>query len=594
MDMYSVDAAPPPALPRDFTELLQRIESFGANSGTPEVIALYRHWIAAHTGDPHVHIAWFNLGVALACAGELDSARTAYEVALRLDPKFAIAAVNLGLMLERMGDATGALAAWSSATQSDDSRTLLLNHQARLLEQNGRLEAAYDLLRKSLATNNNQPDVIQHYVHLRQQLCLWPALDGAAFGLSGQVLAACSGPLATLALFDDVATQARIAANWILRKTTPAPQLCPPGGYSHTKLRIGYLSSDFCRHAMSYLITELFERHDRAQFEIYGYCSTIDDGSALRARVLAAFDHTRLVRELPDEAAARLIRADEIDILVDLNGVTKGGRLQVLRYKPAPVQATYLGFVGPVPLPELDYLFCDDIVVPPSVRHLYRPEPLPIAPLYQANDRLREIAPKMSRAELDLPEDAFICCCFSNPYKITPEMFACWMRILGRAARARLWLATDSEASAANLRRTAAAQGIDPARLIFAARTDPARYMARLAEANLFLDTFPYNAGTVASDALRMELPLLTLAGESFASRMAASLLTALGTTEGITADFGAYEEKAVRLATDPAAYAAYKATVRLDRWQATIGDIEGLVKSYEHCLRSIALRAAT
>jgi predicted O-linked N-acetylglucosamine transferase (SPINDLY family) len=593
MDMYSFDAASP-GLPRDFTDLLKQIETLPTNCGGMEAITLYRQWIAANPSDPHVHIAWFNLGVGLSSAGDLVGARTAYEVALRLHPQFSIATVNLGLTLERMGDAAGALAAWANATQPDEARTLLLNHQARLLEQNGKLEAAYVLLRKSLSTNNDQPDVIHHYVHIRQMLCLWPALDGAAFGLSNEILAACSGPLATLALFDDVAVQTRVAANWVARKTTPAPCLSPTGGYNHAKLRIGYLSSDFCRHAMSYLIAELFERHDRTQFEIYGYCSTIDDDSALRARVLAAFDRIRFVRELPDDVAARLIREDEIDILVDLNGVTKGGRLQVLRFRPAPVQATYLGFVGPVPLPELDYLFCDDIVVPPALRHLYQPAPLSIAPLYQANDRQREIAPRMTRAELGLPEDAFICCCFSNPYKITPEMFACWMRILGRVERARLWLATDQEAPATNLRRAAAAQGVDPARLIFAPRTDPARYMARLAAADLFLDTFPYNAGTVASDALRMGLPLVTRAGQSFASRMAASLLNALGAPEGITADFVSYEEKAVRLATDPAAYAAYRKAVRLERWQATIGDIEGFTKSYENCLQSIAVKAAT
>jgi predicted O-linked N-acetylglucosamine transferase (SPINDLY family) len=591
MDMCTNSAALPPALPRDFAELLGRIEDLGANRGAQAVIALYTRWVTAKTDDPCLHIAWFNLGAELSCAGDLDGARIAYESALRLHPGFSPAAVNLGLTLERAGDIAGALGAWSRATQPDTSRTLLLNHQARLLEKTGRLVEAEQLLRKSLATSNDQPDAMQHFVHIRQKLCLWPALDGDALGLPAERLAEGGGPLATLALFDDVAMQTRIAADWIARKTSPAPRLSPPGGYRHAKLRIGYLSSDFCRHAMSFLIAELFERHDRAQFEVFGYCSTIDDGSAIRARVLAAFDHHRAILALSDEAAARAIRADEIDILVDLNGLTQGSRLQLLRYRPAPVQATYLGFVGPVPLPELDYLFCDDIVVPPASRHLYQPPPLSIAPLYQANDRQRDIAAPISRAELGLPDDAFIFCCFSNHYKITPALFACWMRILARAERSLLWLAADLEASAVNLRGAASAAGIDPARLIFAPRTDPARYMARLAAADLFLDTFPYNAGTVASDALRMALPLVTRAGESFASRMAASLLTALGATGGIASDFETYEEIAVSFATDPAAYAGYKAQVSLDRWQATIGDIDTLTKSYEKCLRSIALQ---
>jgi predicted O-linked N-acetylglucosamine transferase (SPINDLY family) len=186
--------------------------------------------------------------------------------------------------------------------------------------------------------------------------------------------------------------QSEAAASWVRRKTVPLRErLAPPAPYEHARIRIGYMSSDFCSHAMSYLITELFERHDRTRFEVFGYCASKDDGTQLRQRVLAAFDHHRIIRTLSDEEVARLIRADEIDVLIDLNGLTDGSRLAVLRWRPAPVQATYLGFIGPLPLPELDYLFCDTTVIPPEYEAAYQPKALPIAPIYQVNDSRRTV-----------------------------------------------------------------------------------------------------------------------------------------------------------------------------------------------------------
>jgi predicted O-linked N-acetylglucosamine transferase (SPINDLY family) len=222
-----------------------------------------------------------------------------------------------------------------------------------------------------------------------------------------------SGPLSILALTDDIELQRNAAAAWIARKTEPAPiRLAPEKPWLHERIRIGYISSDFCNHAMSFLITELFERHDRRRFEVFGYCSSHDDGSQLRKRVLAAFDHYRLIRTLSDEQAAKIICDDEIDVLIELNGITEGSRLAVLRWRPAPIQATYLGFVGPVPLPELDYLLCDNVVIPPEHEGSYQPVPLPIAQIYQANDSKRTTGRQMCRSEEGLPEDKFVFCCF--------------------------------------------------------------------------------------------------------------------------------------------------------------------------------------
>jgi predicted O-linked N-acetylglucosamine transferase (SPINDLY family) len=256
------------------------------------------------------------------------------------------------------------------------------------------------------------------------------------------------------------------------------------------------------------------------------------------------------------------------------------------------VQATYLGFAGPVPLPELDYLLCDAMVIPPSIAGAYRPMPLYIAANYQANDTRRPVPAPATRAEAGLPEDGFAFCCFSNHYKITQALFGAWMEILHRSPGSLLWLIADNMWSRANLQREAEAAGIDPARLLFAERIDPTAYLGRLAAADLFLDTFPYNAGTIASDAIRMGLPLITQSGQSFASRMATSLLTTIGAPEGITGSAREYIEKAVSLATEPGVYADYKRRFGHDVWANTLGDISALTTSFEANLERMAWRA--
>jgi predicted O-linked N-acetylglucosamine transferase (SPINDLY family) len=257
------------------------------------------------------------------------------------------------------------------------------------------------------------------------------------------------------------------------------------------------------------------------------------------------------------------------------------------------VQATYLGFIGPVPLPELDYILCDDFVVPPEMAAAYQPVPVPIGGLYQANDSKRAIGAPLSRAEAGLPPDAFVYCCFSNHYKITQDMFSAWMAILRQAPGSILWLTEDNPWSRQNLQQAALATGVDPERILFAGRTDPASYMTRLTLADLFLDTFPYNAGTIASDAMRMGLPLLTRIGRSFASRMASRLLHAIGADDGIAGSTEDYIGKAVGFATDRGAHAAYRARFTPAAWRETIGDIEGFTNRFEATLFRIARHPA-
>ena len=555
-------------------------------------IQLYQEWIAANPNSALLFAAWFNSGVALARAADRSNAVVAYRNALVLRPNFYSAAINLGLSQEAMGRTAEALETWQNALQPQDARIALLTQRGRLLERLGHLEEAEAVLGGLLAIDPHLPDVVHHWVHLRQKMCLWPALVPERAGQPMTDLLRRCGPLGLLALTDDLAALHENSQGWLDRKILPAPRrLSPVGGYRHDRIRVGYLSSDYHRHAMSFLITELFERHDRNRFEVFGYCSTNEDGSYLRQRVVGAFDHLRIIRHLEDEEAAEIIRRDEIDILVDLNGITDGTRLQVLRWRPAPVQVTYLGFIGSVPLPELDYMFCDDFVIPPESYGEYSPQPLRIGTTYQANDTKRLVGPSLTRSEQGLPEDRFVFCCFSNHYKITEQMFGAWMTILKRAPQAVLWLSTDNRWSQANLLQTAERAGVAPERIVFAPRTSAEMYTSRLCLADLFLDTFPYNAGTIASDAIRMNLPLLTLCGRSFAARMAGSLLTAAGAPEGIATSIEEYIDKAAIFATDPDRYGAFCAHFAGDIWRQTIGNIERFTEEFERTLERIVLR---
>ncbi len=569
--------------------VLPMAEAASAARNHSTAAALYQAWIAANPDAPQGFAAWFNLGVEFARAGDHANAIAAYRHALHRKPDLHQAAVNLGLALEAAGQPEAALQLWAEALQPDAARIALLNHRGRLLEMRGALAEAAEALRSSLLVDPAQPDVLQHWTHLRQRLCAWPIFGTDIPGLDAATIEHNAGPLGILALTDDVETQRRVAAAWIARKVPPvARRLSPPEGYRHQRIRIGYLSSDFCRHAMSFLIAQVLERHDRARFEVFGYCSSPEDGSDIRRRVLAALDHHVPVGALDDEAAARRIRDDEIDILIDLNGLTRGARLGALRHRPAPVQVTYLGYIGPVPMEELDGFLCDAVTVPPAQAALYAPKPLPLPGLYQANDAREMALPCVSRAEEGLPGAAFVFCNFSHYYKITEAAFADWMMILRRVPDSVLWLVDDNDAGRRNLQAAAAGHGVAAQRLVFAARVDPARYRARLALADLFLDTTPYNAGTVASDALRMGLPLLTLPGRSFASRMAASLLTAIGATEGIATDRADYIARAIALATDPQRHARARAALAGEAWVRTLGDSAGFTRRLEALLESI------
>ena len=333
------------------------------------------------------------------------------------------------------------------------------------------------------------------------------------------------------------------------------------------KIKLAYLSADFRQHPVSMLTAQLFELHDRERFEVFGVSLGANDRSDIRTRVVRAFDQFHDVAAKGDHEVAKLLHDLDVDIVVDLGGYTDNTRPGILARRPAAIQVSYIGFLGTMGADFIDYLLADEVVVPPGQRAFYSEHIVRLPECFQVNDSKRVIGTRVpSRSEAGLPEGAFVFCCFNGNYKITAPTFDAWMRLLRGVDRSVLWLFRSNDEAFANLRGAAAARGIDPARLIFAAKANSEDHLARHRLADLFLDTLPINAGATASDALWAGLPIVTLAGSTFLGRVSASLLRAVGLPELVTQSSADYEALALRLAVDPPQLKAVRQKLQVNR----------------------------
>jgi predicted O-linked N-acetylglucosamine transferase (SPINDLY family) len=577
-----------------FEDLLGHAAALEADGHPPLAAVLYQTWLSRNP-SPLAHAGYFNLGASLANAGDRPAAEAAYRHAIALAPGFVHPRLNLGLILERKGELEQAIAEWRWIDQNaprdganQPVAVSALNNLGRLLETLKRLNEATDCLARSLALQPDQPDVLHHWVFLRAKQCLWPVYDSVP-GVSREAMVQATSALAMLSLHDDPAAQLAAAGRYVDKKLAKGlPRLAAKARYGHAKIRIGYLSSDFCLHPVSLLMAQLFELHDRERFEVTAYCWSPEDGSPMRERVKAAMDHFVRIDQLDDDAAARRIRADEIDILVDLQGQTAGARADILGRRPAPIQITYLGLPATTGFPEIDYVIADEFLIPPVEARHYSEKPLYMPRVYQVSDRLRVVGPRPTRAECGLPEQGFVFCSFNNSFKYTPEVFAVWMNLLRRVPGSVLWLLADNAWAEENLRREALAAGIAAERLVFAGRVSPENYLARFQTADLFLDTYPFNAGTTANDCLWAGCPILTRTGRSFASRMAGALLTAAGLPELITHSLADYEEAAVALAGDRARCTGLREHLAQVRASGALFDTPRFVRDLEDRMASL------
>ena len=582
-------------------DLFVLAERLNGEQRLPEGVELYRCWLA-HTPSPIAYAAQFNLAVSLTTLGDDAGAEAAYRAAIAAKPDFIEAHLNLGTLLERIGQPEAALDLWRKvptfgdpASSSDQAHHVQAwNNLGRLLEIRKELAEAEQMLKNSLLLDPKQKNALTHFVHLRQKQCEWPVYQ--PFGeVTEQQMRDCTSALALLSASNDPAAQLAAARRFVDEKVDiPDATLAPKDGYCHRKLKIGYLSSDFCSHAVSILTAELYELHDRSKIELFGFSWSREDGTPLRARVVKGLDNYIPIHKMSDREAAECIRRHEIDILVDLHGLTSGTRPGILAFRPAPVQITYLGFPGTTGLPQIDYVLADKFVLPPELAPYFSEKPLYMPDCFQINDRQRQIGPRPTRAQCGLPEQAFVFCSFNNNFKFSEEMFDCWMRILARVPDSILWLVSDHDQVRQNLQQRAISQGIAAERLHFAPRVGPLEYLARFTCADLFLDTFPFNAGTTASDALWAGLPLLTYSGQTFASRMAGSILQAVDLPELITFNLADYEEKAVALAHQPEKIAAMKHHMQENRLSCKLFDSPQFVRDLEAIFERIALMPTT
>jgi predicted O-linked N-acetylglucosamine transferase (SPINDLY family) len=372
------------------------------------------------------------------------------------------------------------------------------------------------------------------------------------------------------------------AARFRSQSASSAPAPPPP----RDRLRIGYLSSDFQQHAVAYLIAEVLEEHDRDRFEIFAYSYGPEDGGTMRPRLRAACEHFVDIARVSEDAAAERIRADALDLLVDLKGYTAGERLAILARRPCATQLTWLGYPGTLGTTFIDYAIVDPVLVPPGAEQHYSERILRLPHCYQPNDRKRAVAPTQSRSAYGLPENGFVFCCFNQTYKITPEVFSVWMRLLQQVPGSVLWLFESQPLAAGNLQGAARAHGVDPSRIVFAPRLPNPEHLARYRAADLALDTFPYTSHTTLSDALWCGCPGVVLCGETFAARVSASIAVAAGIPEIVAYSLADYERLVCELALQPQRLEALRARVQQAREisplfdsAAFARDLEGLYK---------------
>lgn len=489
-------------------------------------------------------------------AGQAAESLAAWEAATRSHPGAADAWAGLAQAQARWQGPAAAQASLSRALQIDPTRPELVERLGLALQEQRRWPDAAAVWEHLLQLQPSRPLTLGRLLHCKMQMADWIALEPLMAMLREQLDAGRAGahPFALIAHLDDPALQRRGIEAFVRLHGAPAvaaPPLAP--GLPGRRIRVGWVGGEFGHSATGALLVQALEQHDHSRFELVAFDSGSDDGSALRARLLAAFDEHVPIAALDDLAAAAAVRARGIDILVDLNGHFGHARPGLFVQRPAPLQVAWLGFPGTTGLPGMDYLVADRHLVPPGDERHYTEQVLRLPGCYQPRDTLREVAGDAgTRADHGLPEGAFVFCGINNGYKITPAAFDVWMRLLAAVPGSVLWLLLRHDTMQPNLAEEARARGIDPDRLVYAPPVDPALNLARLALADLFLDTWPCNAHTSAGDALWAGLPIVTCRGSTFAGRVAASLLHAAGLPQLVAEDPPAYEALALALAREP------------------------------------------
>lgn len=565
---------------------LQELERYDeALSSIDNALALRREYAEA----------WNNRGNILFREERLEEAAASFDKAIVYKPEYVKAYMSLGDTLVKMRHFEKALQCYEKIiVHQRDSADLYMKH-AQVLQELKRYDDVAASLEKAFRLNPELDYLLGQKINSNMKICVWKDFELTLQMLEEKIEEGKKTvvPFWMFSMTDAPALQRKVAGVFANDKypSNPALELLPMRK-KEKKIRIGYFSSDLRKHPGAYLMAGMFEAHNRDLFETiaFAFGPEPDTNDEMRKRLPSAFDRFIDVRKMSDSEVAKLSRELAVDIAIDRGGFTSHCRTGIFALRAAPLQVSYLGYPGTMGAPYIDYIIADPTVIPVGNRECFSEKIIYLPDCYQANDRKREISDRIyTRGELELPENGFVFCCFNNNNKITPSVFKSWMKILGNVKGSILWLLEDNEPAARNLRVEAVKRGIDAERLIFAKRIySNSEHLARQRAADLFLDTLPYNAHTTASDALWAGLPVLTMIGESFASRVAASVLNAIRLPQLITSTQEEYEALAVELANNPEKLRAIKEQLERNRLTTPLFDTVRFTRHIEQAYTQI------
>lgn len=551
--------------------------------------ALYRKALLISGRNFEAHC---NLGTLLKLQGRLPEAVAQYRHAIDASPKRDIAHAGLADAYRRIADLDNAVACHQEAIRLKPDTADAHYELAETLILQGRLEGALESCGRALALKADHLPALAGMIHVRQHLCDWKGIEELWQRLREAIVRGDGGaiaPFPTLSMPSSPAEQLACARSWAQRELGPLTRSRSDLGFDFSRrerrgrLKVGYLSWGFNRHATAHRMAELFNLHDRDRFEVFAYAYGPEDGRPVHARLRSACEHFIDVAQESYVATAQRIHGDGIDILVDLSGYTPGTRTQILALRPAPIQVNWLGYPGTMGTDCVDYLIADPFTIPGDQEPFYAEKVVRLPDCYQFNERNREVSDRApSRGACGLPEQGLVLCCFNQAYKILPETFDRWMRILRGVPGSVLWLAEANSRATENLRRAAAERSVAAERLVFAARADLPEYLAQYRLADLALDTFPSVSHATASDALWMGCPIVTRAGETFASRVAGSILINAGLGELVTQSAAECERKVLELATSPGRLKEIRAKLQASRDKCPLFDTPRFVRNLE------------
>ncbi|WP_319568201.1 tetratricopeptide repeat protein [Cohaesibacter marisflavi] len=527
--------------------------------------------------------AYVNLGVVFRSLGRLEEAELFYRKAIEFQPDLSNAFNNLGNVLRLQGRTQEAVVAFEQALQNDPLSTLALNNLGSTYRTQMMFDKAIEAFERSLQLKPDLADTRAELIWTCANICDWDRLkrllpDVADLGVA-------SDPIQPFMLIsnDGSAENQYLRAKNYARSTFKQQTDLRPQWDAGGRIRIGYFGSDFHDHATMHLMSGLLRCHDRSRFEIFVYSYGVHSGGEWHDFIIEHCDHFFDISAQADHVVLELVHSHQIDIAFDLKGYTKDSRIDLFQYGLAPIQISYLGYPGTVAADFMDYVIADEVVISERQRAFFSEKVIYLPNCYQPNDNRRVIAPDtMSRSEAGLPESGFVFCCFNNSYKISSSEFDIWMRLLGDVEGSVLWLLSTNDFAKTNLRAEAKKRNIDPERIVFADWVPQNEHLARFRLADLFVDTFICNAHTTASDALWAGVPVVTMVGDQFPARVAASLLHAVGLEELVTSSQADYEQLIKTLSIEPDRLRALRKQLQEDRMTSPLFDTERYTRNFE------------